>query len=121
MSRLFQAYVMVDWSAAAKPATGADSIWMGVMKRNVRFQHVYEAHNPSTRAEAESLLSSLLGAFAKRDERALGGFVFPLGFPRGTAAALKLSQPAWRATLDFVGADNKAQAVSSNHRFQVGA
>ncbi|MGE0830980.1 MAG: cobalamin biosynthesis protein CbiG, partial [Hyphomonadaceae bacterium] len=58
---------------------------------------------------------------AKRDERALGGFVFPLGFPRGTAAALKLSQPAWRATLDFVGAEIKDKADNSNNRFQVGA
>jgi hypothetical protein len=30
-ARLFQAYVMVDWSAAAKPATGPDSIWVGVL------------------------------------------------------------------------------------------
>ncbi len=33
MSRLFSAYVIVDWSAAAKPTTGADSIWIGVLKR----------------------------------------------------------------------------------------
>ena len=50
MSRLFQAYIAVDWSAAAKPTTGVDSIWIGVLKRNVRFQLAFEAHNPATRA-----------------------------------------------------------------------
>jgi hypothetical protein len=34
--RLFSAYVIVDWSAAAKPTTGADSIWIGVLKRDIR-------------------------------------------------------------------------------------
>ena len=57
--RLFQAYVMVDWSAASKPTTGPDSIWVGVLKRNVRFQMAFEAHNPSTRVEAEKLLNSV--------------------------------------------------------------
>ena len=28
MSRLFSAYVIVDWSAAAKPTTGADSVFV---------------------------------------------------------------------------------------------
>ena len=55
---------MVDWSAAAKPATGADSIWVGVLKRNVRFQMAFEAHNPSTRAEAEKLLTEQKAAIA---------------------------------------------------------
>ena len=35
MPRLFSAYVIVDWSAAAKPTTGADSIWIGVLKRDL--------------------------------------------------------------------------------------
>ena len=53
MPRLFSAYVIVDWSAASKPSTGADSIWVGVLKRDVRFRMAFEAHNPATRAEAE--------------------------------------------------------------------
>ena len=36
--RLFSAYVIVDWSAASKPTTGADSVWIGVLKRDVRFR-----------------------------------------------------------------------------------
>ncbi|MES2722235.1 MAG: cobalamin biosynthesis protein CbiG, partial [Pseudomonadota bacterium] len=66
MSRLFSAYVIVDWSAAAKPSTGADSVWIGVAKRDVRFRLTFESHNPATRAEAEKLLNSILDDFKKR-------------------------------------------------------
>jgi hypothetical protein len=119
--RLFQAYVMVDWSAAAKPATGADSIWVGVMKRNVRFQMAFEAHNPSTRAEAERLLNAVLDDLKRKRERALVGFDFPFAFPRGTAAALKLAGEPWRAVLDFVAKEVKDKPDNANNRFQVGA
>jgi hypothetical protein len=121
MSRLFQAYVTVDWSAAAKPATGADSIWIGVKKRNVRFQHLYEAHNPATRAQAEAFLAGALSDFARRGERVFMSFDFPLGFPRGTAAALKLEGPPWSALIDFVSAEIRDKPDNSNNRFQVGA
>jgi len=119
--RLFQAYVMVDWSAAAKPATGPDSIWIGVLKRNVRFQMAFEAHNPSTRAEAEKLLQAVLDDLKRKNERVLLGFDFPLGFPRGTAAALKLKGAPWRALIDFVAKEVKDKPDNTNNRFQVGA
>ena len=92
---------MVDWSAASKPTTGPDSIWVGVLKRNVRFQMAFEAHNPATRVEAEALLNNVLDDLKRKRERVLVGFDFPLGFPRGTAAALKLSGEPWRALMDF--------------------
>jgi hypothetical protein len=119
--RLFQAYVMVDWSAAAKPSTGADSIWIGVLKRNVRFQMAFEPHNPSTRAEAETLLNSVLGDLHRKSERALVGFDFPLGFPRGAAAALRLAGEPWRAMLEFLAREVKDKPNNVNNRFQVGA
>lgn len=122
MPRLFHAYVMVDWSAASKPTTGADSIWIGVLKRNVRFQLNYESFNPPTRKEAEALLDKILADLAKKGERALVGFDFPLGFPRGTSAALKLnSGPAWAEMLKFVALETKDKPDNVNNRFQVGA
>lgn len=120
-ARLFQAYVMVDWSAAAKPTTGTDSIWVGVFKRNVRFQMAFEAHNPPTRHEAEVLLNSVLDDLKRKRERVLVGFDFPLAFPRGTAAALKLNGEPWRAMLDFVARETKDKPNNLNNRFQVGA
>ena len=122
MSRLFNAYVIVDWSAAAKPSTGADSVWVGVAKRDVRFRLTYEFHNPATRAEAEKLLGTLLDDFKKRSERALVGFDFPLGFPRGFAKALNLTgEHPWRAVWDQLDKMVKDKADNTNNRFGVGS
>jgi len=120
--RLFSAYIIVDWSAAAKPTTGADSIWIGVLKRDVRFRMAFESYNPATRAEAEKRLAGVLDDLKKRSERALVGFDFPLGFPRGFAAAMKLAaEPAWRAVWDQLDRMVKDKADNTNNRFGVGS
>ncbi len=122
MPRLFSAYVIVDWSAAAKPTTGADSIWIGVLKRDVRFRLAFESYNPSTRAEAETRLTAVLDDLRKRNERALLGFDFPLGFPRGFSEALKLpGEPPWRATWDQLAKMVKDKPDNTNNRFGVGS
>jgi len=122
VSRLFNAYVIVDWSAAAKPTTGADSVWIGVMKRDVRFRLTFEAFNPATRAEAEKRLTALLDDFRKRSERALLGFDFPLGFPRGFAGALNLpGEASWRAAWDQLDRMVKDKPDNTNNRFGVGS
>jgi len=76
--------VIVDWSAASKPTTGPDSVWVGAEARRA-LPHGFESHNPPTRA-AETLISGILDDRAKRSERTLIGFDFNLGFPRGLAA-----------------------------------
>jgi hypothetical protein len=122
LSRLFSAYVIVDWSAAAKPSTGTDSVWIGVLKRDVRFRLTYESHNPPTRAEAEKKLAAILDDHRKRSERVLLGFDFPLGFPRGFAAALNLpGDPPWRAVWDQLDKMVKDKADNTNNRFGVGS
>ncbi len=122
MPRLFNAYVIVHWNTATKPTTGADAVWIGVIKRDVRFRPAFEAHNPATRAEAEALIASILDDRAKRRERALIGFDFPLGLPRGLAGALKLSGEApWRAVWDQLAKMVKDKADNTNNRFGVGS
>ena len=120
MPRLFSAYVIVDWSAASKPTTGADSVWIGVLKRDVRFRMAFESYNPATRGEAEKRLTLILDDLKKRSERALIGFDFPLGFPRGFAAALKLTgDDAWRSAWDQVDKMVKDKVDNTNNRFGV--
>ena len=120
MPRLFSAYVIVDWSAASKPAQGADSIWIGVLKRDVRFRLAFEAFNPATRAEAETKLNEVLDDLKRRSERELVGFDFPLGFPRGFAAALKLpGEQPWRAAWDQVAKMVTDKPTNLNNRFGV--
>jgi hypothetical protein len=117
---LFNAYVIVDWSAASKPGTGADSVWIGVLKRDVRFRLAFEAFNPSTRAEAEKRLIAILDDLKKRGERVLMGFDFPLGFPRGFASALKLAgEHPWRAAWDQLDRMVKDKSDNTNNRFGV--
>jgi hypothetical protein len=122
VARLFNAYVIVDWSAASKPSTGADSVWIGVMKRDVRFRLAFEAFNPPTRAQAEAKLAAILDDLKKRGERALVGFDFALGFPRGFAAALKLpGETPWSAAWELLGKMVKDKADNTNNRFGVGS
>jgi hypothetical protein len=122
VTRLFSAFVIVDWSAASKPTTGADSIWIGVLKRDVRFRMAFESHNPPTRAEAEKRIAAILDDLKKRGERALLGVDFNLGLPRGLAAGLKLGgDHPWRAVWDQLDKMAKDKADNTNNRFGVGA
>ena len=119
MARLFNAYVIVDWSAASKPKTGSDSVWIGVLKRDVRFRLSFEAIVLPTRAEAEKRLIAILDDLKKRGERAFLGLDFPLGFPHGLAAALKLDGAPWLAMWEYLDRMVKDKADNTNNRFGV--
>ena len=121
MPRLFSAYVIVDWSAASKAGTGADLIQIGVLKRDVRFRLAFESYAPASRAEAEKRIGLILDDLKKKGERALLGFNFPLGFPRGLAAALKLTGEPWTAVWDYLDKMVKDKADNTNNRFGVAA
>ena len=121
MSRLFNAYVMVDWSAAAAPKQGKDSVWIGVMKRDIRFRLTFEAFNPATRGAAETQLRDVLADLRRRGDKALLGFDFSLGFPAGVADALKLKEPNWRGMWNFLGANIVDKADNTTNRFAVAA
>lgn len=121
MARLFNAYVIVDWSAAAKAGVGADPIVIGVMKRDVRFRLSFESYAPATRLEAEKQLNLILDDRKKHGDRVFLGFDFPLGFPRGLAEALKLPGAPWQAVWDYLDKMVKDKADNTNNRFGVGA
>ena len=121
MSRLFSAYVMIDWSAAAAPRTGKDSIWIGVTKRDIRFRPTFEAHNPATREEAMKVLREVLADLRRRGERALIGFDFPLGYPEGTGALLKTKGEDWAGLWAFLAANLVDKPTNLNTRFAVAA
>jgi hypothetical protein len=121
VARLFNAYVIVDWSAASKPGTGTDLIRIGLIKRDVRFRLAFESYALATRAEAEKRLNLILDDLKKRSERVFLGFNFPLGFPRGLAAALKLNGEPWAGVWDFLDRQVKDKADNTNNRFAVGS
>ncbi len=121
MARLFDSYVVVSWSAASKPATGADSIWIGAMTPDARFKLAFKASNPVSRAKAIEELEDLLGRCLKRGDRVFLGLDFPLGFPAGTAAALKLEGAPWQAVRTFLSKEMKDKPDNSNNRFALAA
>ncbi len=121
MSRLFGAYVVVDWTAAEGRKTGEQSLWIGVMKRDVRFRLAYETHNPATRSEGEELLRTILADLARRGDRALVALDFPLSFPQGTAKRLGLEGAPWSALWSFVAANVVDKKDNTNNRFAAAA
>ncbi len=121
MARLFDSYVIVDWSAASKPSTGADSIWIGALTPDARMKLTFKATNPASRFKAQAELEDLLARCLKRGDRVLVGVDFPMGFPAGTAEALKLNGPPWRAMRDFLLKEMKEKPDNSNNRFALAA
>ncbi len=119
MARLFNAYVMVDWSAAATPKLGKDSVWIGVLKRDIRFRPTFEAFNPHTRHAGEVQLREVMADLRRRGDRALIGFDFALGYPAGTAAMLKTRTPGWDGLWSFLAANVVDKADNTNNRFAV--
>jgi len=124
VATLFDAYIMVDWSAAAKPTTGPNSIWIGVLAKDARLKLQFTAVNPDTRLKAIELIKGLIGKFNKRGDRVLLGFDFSMGYPAGTAAALGLDrsgQPAWQAMQTYLASKLKDKPDNSNPRFAIAA
>jgi hypothetical protein len=116
--RLFDRYIVVDWSAAAAPRSGADSIWVCCLGADGGCI----TGNPRTRGRAADLIRTLLAGSARRGERVLAGYDFPLGYPAGLAAALGLGGTAWRAIWDLLAAEIADDPdTNENNRFEVAA
>ncbi len=121
MARLFDAYIIANWTAAEGKKTGEQTLWIGVAKRDVRFRLYTETHNVATRAEGEKLLENLLAEHRKRGDRVLVGFDFDFGFPVGTAERLKLEGRPWDAMGKFLASNIVDKADNTNNRYQVAA
>ena len=123
MARLFDAYIIVDWSAASKPAQGANSVWIGALARDARLKFQFSAANPSTRMAATEMIQELAERFTSRGDKVLIGVDFSLGYPAGTAkaAGLPKDKPAWQAMHDHLAAKVKEKSDNSNTRFAIAA
>ena len=121
-SPAFDAYCIVDWSAASVPKTGADSIWMALF-RWADPEPSLEVMNCRTRHSlAAELTVRLCGPLA--GQRVLVGFDFPFGYPRGFAAALGHRGPpgtAWTTVWSTLDDAVRDDARNANNRFEVAA
>ena len=115
---LFDAYVMVDWSANSTPKRGRDSIWYCYIKRFRHGLRRLALNNPATRADAFRALQQLLH---NSSERILVGFDFPNAYPQGFArlAGFNAKARPWRQIWD--GLDDLIQdhPDNANNRYVV--
>lgn len=118
---LFDAYLMVDWSAAAVPRTGKDSIWIGELRREGGGLRQEPPLNPATRLEARDHLLRLLAGNLASGLSTLVGFDFPFGYPQGFAARLGLENPAWRSIWRLLTERIEEGGQNANNRFDVAA
>ena len=125
MAPLFDAYVMVDWSANNDPKTGADSIWICVLERPGERQGEVLAPvrltNPPTRREAVGFLADLLSDMIARDRVALVGFDFAFGYPAGFARRLRPEAADWRGVWKEIVARVRDGEDNASNRFEVAA
>ena len=114
---LFDAYLMVDWSAEARPKRGPDSIWYCLARRRGDGRLGIEAlANPATRAEARVAIARLL---SKQRGRVLAGFDFPNAYPKGFARRAGFSGRPWRAVWDGLAGLIEDADDNRNNRFEV--
>ncbi|MEM8759360.1 MAG: cobalamin biosynthesis protein CbiG [Pseudomonadota bacterium] len=113
---LFDRWIVVDWSAAATPVTGKNSIWIADLTRDG-----LKLHNPPTREAAMALVSETLIQGAAAGDRMLASFDFPFGYPAGVASSVfgVNTTPRWRGVWAHLAREITDGPKNSNNRFAV--
>ena len=116
---LFEGYIAVDWSAAAVPGQGANSIWIATLlgEGEVQFE------NPTTRHEAMGYIQMQLDLANAGNQRLLCGFDFPFGYPEGTAQAMTNGNnwaAIWARIAEIIQDDING-VPNANNRFDAAA
>lgn len=116
----FDRVVVVDWSAAAVPRQGVDSIWIA---DHYPAEDQIRLDNPATRQAASDVLLTCCREALAAGHRLLIGCDFSFGFPAGTAAALgwRGNGPPWRFLWDALAAALIDLSDNNNNRFAVAA
>ena len=102
---------MVDWSSAATPKTGADSVWIAHLEDGE-----LTLKNPPTRFEAMQIVKSIL---QQAKGRVLAGFDFPFGYPKGSAQALAGGN--WQSLWALIADKIEDEDSNHNNRFHAAA
>jgi hypothetical protein len=89
MSRLFDVYIAVDWSARAKPSSrelSKDAIWIGEkVAEEVSDDAVIDEVYKRTRTACISYVQDRLRHHIQYNRRVFVGFDFGYGYPEGFA------------------------------------
>ncbi len=122
MSRLFDAYIVVDWSARNVPSPKkptADAIWVGEKTSSDFSQETYWP----TRFQCLSYLKKRLVYYVKKKRKVCIGFDFSYGYPSGYAKALGLhgNSPPWMLIWQELSRLIQDEQDNHNNRYQIAA
>jgi precorrin-8X/cobalt-precorrin-8 methylmutase len=115
-SRVFDAYLMVDWSSSRQPTkpNAKDSIWLGLGQWSGTGFSLLNSENCTTRVSARARIQKKVKEWLDEDLRVLVGFDFAFGYPRGFARSLGIAgTSSWRSVHAHVAKtvnDNAANA-----------
>ncbi len=118
MTASFDRYAIVDWSSAATPTTGKDSIWISFAARDDGEARIVETINPPTRSAAMAELRRFLREAVAENKRVFCGFDFPFGYPAGTAQRIA-GTPDWSALWGVIHERIIDRDDNFNNRFEV--
>jgi precorrin-8X/cobalt-precorrin-8 methylmutase len=122
MSTLFNAYLIVDWSANKTPKTGKDSIWWCHLVWDDGTLLITDVQNPATRYEAFRQIKDILHGYWTSKQRILVGFDFAYGYPAGFAQAIAPGEsPPWLAVWQYLSTQIEDSPSNANNRFEVAA
>jgi hypothetical protein len=121
-SRLFDDYVMVDWSASSFSRTGKDSIWIGAGSWRNGTLSVGDPLNEPTRHSAVGRIEQMVDESLDAGRRILIGFDFPFSYPAGlTSLAPEVFGPGppWRAIWRTLAQRISDAPDNTNNRWDV--
>lgn len=117
-SRLFDRYIMIDWSSTnglSSVAPKKDAVWMAVASTTGEIKTSY------FRSRA-ACVDATLRELGTAQDRVLVGFDFPYGYPTGFASALDLrGGPAWKLVWGELTRRITDDERNRNNRFHVAA
>jgi len=114
----FDRALLVDWSGAATPTTGADSCW--VASGRIDRPGPVRVANYATRRATMAALRRSLDAARRNEKRTLVAFDVSFGFSSGCADTLGLpGRPRWRALWRALAERIEDDEHNRNNRFAV--
>ncbi|MBT4513963.1 MAG: hypothetical protein HOC77_02585 [Chloroflexi bacterium] len=121
MTRLFDAYLMVDWSAKnglSPPRPSPDAVWVGAGEAGVTPPR---AKYFRSRMSGIAYVRRLLRRWIAQDKRVLVGFDLPYGYPVGFAHWMDgpANVPEWRRTWQAISSRYDDDERNLNNRFAV--
>ncbi|MFO7602250.1 MAG: cobalamin biosynthesis protein CbiG [Gammaproteobacteria bacterium] len=119
-SKLFNDFLVIDWSANSTPKTGKDSIWWCYLKSSSDGVVEEQIKNPATRHKAIEQVTNILKSYSDSRRRILVGFDFAYAYPNGFADHFSNKKTRqWKSVWRYLSEHIRDDAKNHNNRFIV--